>query len=168
MNNTNNKQAFNPFGMGAFNAQSGFGNLNDTADSVGSLFGFGPEDRNSVLDRGRRELQPLLSAILRTFDNSGLSGALAKIETAIEAKTKKLKSFKSSNSKAKEQQDIDLLNELKVSLNNSTSELEQEVKAEQSNWNASLPNSPTSKTNTMFLGIGAVVLLLAKFTNTFK
>ena len=164
MNNIKQTNQINPFGLGG-NFQSGFGNLNDISDSIGSLFGFGPEDRNSVLQRGRTELQPLLSSILRTFEANGLSSAIVQIDSAIETKTRKLKSFKSSNSKAKEQQDIDLLNELKVSLKVDSNSAPKNTDA--TDWRSSTPASASSS-NTMFLGLGVLVLMLAKFTKTFK
>ena len=169
MNNIKQTNQINPFGLGG-NFQSGFGNLNDISDSIGSLFGFGPEDRNSVLQRGRTELQPLLSSILRTFESNGLSSAIVQIDSAIETKTRKLKSFKSSNSKAKEKQDIDLLNELKVSLkanSNSEPKNSEPKNSNATDWKSSTPASASSS-NTMFLGLGVLVLMLAKFTKTFK
>lgn len=109
-------------GMGHFNFQSGFGSVNDAADSIGSLFGFGPEDRESVLSRATADMVPIIEAIINTFNNRGINAALSEINSTIASKERKRANFRSSNSKAGMTRGIELLEELKVALQRTPNE----------------------------------------------
>jgi hypothetical protein len=99
--------------LGGMNFQSGFGNLNDAADSIGSLFGFGPEDRDVRLSRSQEEhITPLYEYIegktkSLTAANSGL--ILSKIDLFINFYMRCTgdPKWKSSNTKAAQKQELE-------------------------------------------------------------
>lgn len=84
-----------------FNFQSGFGNINDIADSIGSLFGMGPEDRGSVLAKADVITQTFFQGIVNLNNGGQYDLAIQKIDAEILRNKNLAKKYKSANSKAK-------------------------------------------------------------------
>ena len=99
-----------------YNFQSGFGNLNDTADSIGSLFGFGPEDRNSVTARAQSEITAFAQEVMLTVNATGIDSAIEKVNVKLKYEQNALRTFKSSNSKHMARMWIEALTKLLLSL----------------------------------------------------
>jgi len=115
--NENNKELF---GYG-YNFQSGFGNLNDTADSIGSMFGFGPEDREAVLQKADKITRDFFQTILALCNSGQYDQAIQKLDAYILKNQNLAKRYKSSNSKAKHNKIANDLITLKATLKNKTS-----------------------------------------------
>jgi hypothetical protein len=81
-----------------FNFQSGFGNLNDIADSIGSLFGMGPEDRNSVTAREMGHIEKFTKEVYRSIPLTGIDVAISKFTEKIAERKRHKKKMRSSNS----------------------------------------------------------------------
>jgi hypothetical protein len=163
MNSTTNQGTFNPFGLGAFNGQSGFSNWNDAADSIGSIFGLGPEDRGSVTARGQRDLEAFAKDIFEKVPTIGYDSAIQLVTDKITAEKGFRRTMKSANSKHLAQMWIDNLPKLITSLNKQKNE-----PTIADSIGAQIKNGSVAPSNTMFLGFGVLILLLTKFTNILK
>lgn len=113
MNNTQNTTSL--FGFD-YNFQSGFGNWNDTADSIGSLFGMGPEDRESVLNKADKITSDFFQKILNLYNTGQYDQAIQKLDAEILKNQNLAKKYKSSNSKAKHNKIANDLTSLKSTL----------------------------------------------------
>jgi hypothetical protein len=100
-----------------FNFQSGFGNLNDISDSIGSLFGFGPEDRDSVTARTVQSIQSFTNQVISSIPTTGIDGAITVLQNKITETIAHQKKMKSSNSKHVDQLWIDTLPKVIAKLN---------------------------------------------------
>lgn len=103
-------------GFGNSNFQSGFGNTNDIADSLGSLIGFGPEDRTSVLARSSEQVQEVIKEVLTILEFNGKSKALAYLDDYMRKEAINLSKMKSANSKASGKQKKEQLTAFRLEL----------------------------------------------------
>jgi hypothetical protein len=155
---------FAELGIGDFNFQSGFDGLNNIADSIGSIFGLGPEDRADVLTRGAKEYIPQIESVMTLYKSEGVKSALKLADSLIKSEQNAKKKFKSANSKAKADQNIKIMRDLKALIIKDSKKTIKEDKEQ----NPTLTADVSKSSNTMFLGIGVVILLLTKFTKIFK
>ena len=95
-----------------FNFQSGFSNINNISDSIGSIFGIGPEDRNSVTARGFRDLEAFASIVLAKVPTLGFDSAIQLCRDKINSEISHKARMKSANSKHLSQIWIDNLPKL--------------------------------------------------------
>ena len=116
MNDNDTKELFGY----EYNFQSGFGNLNDAADSIGSLFGFGPEDRASVLAKADKITQTFFQGILNLANSGNYEQAILNLDAEILKNKNHAKNYKSSNSKAKHNKIATDLTNLKATLRKPT------------------------------------------------
>ena len=99
-----------------FNFQSGFGNLNDISDSIGSIFGFGPEDRDSVLAKADIITQTFFQSVMALNNSGQYDAAIKKLDSEITKNKNLANKYKSANSKAKHNKIADDLRALKPSI----------------------------------------------------
>lgn len=158
----------NTTSFGKPNFQSGFGNANNFADSIGSIFGLGPENRDSVLARKEQELQPFISEVQSIYNTQGLSSAKTHIDNYIAELKALLKKRKSANSKAGINHKISILGKLKSSLNSNVSKSKQNVfkptKSDNDIVRANNVHTQQSNNNQniMYMAIGVIALLFSK------
>ena len=103
--------------LDGMNFQSGFGNINDIADSIGSLFGMGPENRESVTARTQSSIQSYINQITASIPITGIDSAITTLQSKITSVTAHQKRMKSSNSKHVDQLWIDTLPKVISKLN---------------------------------------------------
>jgi hypothetical protein len=176
----------------SYNFQSGFSNLNNIADSIGSFFGMGPEDRDSVTARGYRDLEKFSQQVLNSISMVGIEQAIKTTQDKIASEKVAKRKMKSANSKHLAQLWIDNLPKLLTELNKRKSG--KSIKFLETNTinyggsQSNIGNSPTSlggriiqnsapevlqstntanNSTTMMLGLG-VLLLFAKVTKIIK
>lgn len=102
----------------SFNFQSGFGNINDAADSIGSLFGMGPRDRTEVLNESTEQANVVKTDTLNILKNEGKTAALKFLDNFMVIEARSLARMKSANSKAsgrQKKQQLDLFRKELVS-----------------------------------------------------
>ena len=100
------------------NFQSGFSNVNNISDSIGSLIGFGPEDRTSVLSRSSEQAKKVMTDTLAILQTAGKTKALAFLDDFMQKEAKNLSRMKSANSKASGKQKLEQLTAFRLELVN--------------------------------------------------
>lgn len=102
--------------LGGANFQSGFSNLNNVADSIGSIFGFAPEDRASVLSRSEEQAKVVMTDTYNIYNTKGLEASLSFLDDWMDKEAKNLARMKSANSKASGKLKLELLTDFRQNL----------------------------------------------------
>jgi hypothetical protein len=82
-----------------FNFQSGFGTINDVADSIGSLFGMGPKPRGPLTIKTQGQVNARIQEIIKSIPSVGIDSAISVVQKHIATSIKDKKGYRSSNSK---------------------------------------------------------------------
>ena len=155
-----------------YNFKSGFGNFNDAADSLGSFFGFGPQDRNEVLSNATEQMKPEILKVYNAYNNSGIDYANQLITKFIDDHEKYYRKYKSANTKASIRHKIDMMKKVKTSLLEQDIKIKKDKKAEEEAQNkAELISKNTSSTlssnSSLIFGLGFLLVVL-KYTKILK
>lgn len=150
--------------------QSGFGSVNDIADSIGSLFGFGPEDRTSVLARTNTQMKPIIDETYSILNTQGYDAVMIHIDEFIKARNKSIKKYKSANTKASLREKIRLIEIVRTDIKNQVKNASKKndiSKSQFDNSNIVRTNDvhtqqPNNNKNIMYIAIGVIALLFSK------
>jgi hypothetical protein len=140
-----------------FNFQSGWSNLNNIADSIGSLFGMGPENRDAVTVRVLGQIKAFTLSAYDKVPTLGFDAVIKMFNDKLAFEKNALNTMKSANSKFMAQTWIDQIPKIISDLNN------KRVQAEDPNFLVHSANNfkgavPTNFSSMGYFAIGLMAL----------
>ncbi|MGK0324858.1 MAG: hypothetical protein ACJA1D_000190 [Polaribacter sp.] len=104
--------------IGEFNFQSGWSNLNNIADSIGSIIGMGPENRDSVTVRVLAQIKAFTVSAYNKVPQLGFDAVIKLFNDKLAFEKNAYNTMKSANSKFMAQTWIDQIPKIISDLNN--------------------------------------------------